>query len=186
MAEPNFDDIEDALIAAELDTRAAEIHGTLTALMLANPEQALPIWYGQLFGDSEVPPSWARDLAEWTGESLADPDFGFRLLLPDDDVHDLPARVEAVSDWVQGLLYGLGLAEIGDLRRQPDDIREMIDDLTRITQVDMDELSDDDDHEDALLQIAEYARTCVFVLRDHFLAERGDNDEPPSPQNLLH
>lgn len=177
MIDLEFDAIEDDLISADLEVGAAELHGTLVGLMIGAPNNALELWFEQIFGPKDVPPEWAKGLADWTGETLADPDFGFQLLLPDDEKHDIFARTNAISDWAQGLLYGLGLAEIDDLPKQPEQIREVLTDLTQITQIDEDELENSDTNEEALLEIAEYLRTAVFVLKDHFLAEQGIADD---------
>lgn len=118
-------------------------------------------------------------LAHETIARLADPELGLALLLPDDD-RPLRERAAALCDWVRGFLYALGLLGLTD-RDLSAETREVIADFSQITRMDLDALpdgrpdalADDEPHEAALTEIAEFVSVAALLLREDRLAAGG-------------
>jgi uncharacterized protein YgfB (UPF0149 family) len=84
-------------------------------------------------------------------------------LLPEDD-NQSNLRATALSHWVQGFLYGLGYR--GDEQDWPGDTQSILLDLTKIAQ--LDPQVDDEDDEQALMEITEYVRVSVLLIHSEF------------------
>lgn len=101
-------------------------------------------------------------LADWTLGEIQGPAMGFTVLLPDDTVA-LEERATALYDWVRGFLFALGLLGIeeADLSRQA---REVLNDFTQLTHLDLDALDDAEENEAALTEIIEFVRVAAMLL----------------------
>jgi len=95
------------------------------------------------------------------------------LLLPETIVVD-SARVAAVRDWCQGYLYGFGLGGGRLEDRLSEQSRELLRDMAEITRLDVDDVENDVEHQSALIEIEEYLRVGVMLMRD----ELGGEQEP--------
>ena len=99
--------------------------------------------------------------------------FDFRLLLPPDN-EAIYIRVEALADWCQGFLNGVGtsagLAESGVMKEE----NETISDLVEITQISID-VEESEENEAFFLEISEYVRLAVFNLFDQFRIQDGES-----------
>src|SRR5690606_5397314 len=80
-------------------------------------------------------------------------DMGFQLLVPEDDT-DLDERVDALGQWCQGFLAGLGLSGI---ETASDELADTLNDLSAIALVGSDGAAGEDSEND-LFAIAEYVR----------------------------
>jgi len=73
-------------------------------------------------------------------ESLMADDMSFAPLLPEDDA-DLDLRLTAVAEWCAGFLAGLGAGGaargVNSFAAMPDEIKEIVDDLSAITEIDV-------------------------------------------------
>lgn len=96
------------------------------------------------------------ELSEKITEGLSDVDFGFQLLLPDDQV-GLNSRRQALSDWCRGFLAGFGLTGRFQDAELSEEVQELLRDFGQIAQVE-EELPEDDDNESDLTEISEYVR----------------------------
>lgn len=149
----------------------AEAHGLLTALV-SGGETEPEAWLGALFGSVDAATGLDREesqlLAGMFGDTqrdLAGDAFEFELLLPEDD-QSIAARVDALSTWCQGYLFGLGLRGIADSPALSTDARELINDLTAIGRVDVDTDDDEDADEAAYAEIVEYVKVGVLSLHE--------------------
>ncbi len=118
----------------------------------------------------------ALDLAEDPGHDLNDAlvalyhqslkqlmrdDFGFVLLLPADEA-DLSLRSEALGEWCQGFLVGIGHTGLGQQDSLDEEVLEMLSDLVAISQIDISEMSED--LESDYFAVAEYVRMSAIKL----------------------
>lgn len=92
---------------------------------------------------------------------LADRQFGFELLLADDDA-SLAERSGSLFDWCRGFLGGFGLAA-GKEPPLSEESREALDDLAKFAAATAQEDGDQDD-EDALVEIEEFVRVSALLL----------------------
>lgn len=157
----------------------AECHGSLCGLLCATDSVKGAAWVKQVLADrlglpdEEVSPvhntvdgegrTLLLILYKDTAEQLDDPEFGFSLLLPDDDA-PLIQRVEALSRWCQGFLLGLGLGGVQEQSGLPGESHEVMRDFVEISRLGHGEGGDNEEDETAFAEIAEYVRMAVLLL----------------------
>lgn len=168
---PEHDEVEAALARCAIGIDAAELHGLATGFIAAGASLDGDGWLARLHVDADA--AMVRDdvvlndLREASTVMLADPDLGFSLLLPDDDA-PLPERVGALFAWCRGFLAGFSLAP----NRPPlsEDAQEAFADLANIAGFVVDE---DEQDEQALMEIAEFARVAALLIHgDGLIARR--------------
>lgn len=103
-----------------------------------------------------------QDLYEETLRQLSDDDYGFYLLLPNDD-QPLQLRTQALVEWCEGFLFGLGAGEIKDFAQLPDDVNEISHDLAEISRAYHEDETTEAD-EVAFAELVEYVRVGVLVV----------------------
>ncbi len=160
----------------------AEAQGFALGLALAKVEGSRALWQQELYADfdpADVLAVECRGLLDrvfadvFSGDTPAD--LQLTLLLPQDIVVD-SARMGAVRDWCQGFLYGFGLGGERSADRLSDQSRELLRDITEITRLDTEDIADDAEHRAALIEIEEYLRVGVMLMRDETAAGRGPNE----------
>lgn len=121
----------------------------------------------------------ARDelqpLGVLTQRQLRDAGCDLQLLLPDEDA-PLAARAIGLYDWVRGFLYAFGIQGIAE-RDLSEQSREILRDFADLTRMDCDDLPDDEENEQALVELTEFVRVAAMLLH----AELGAADEAPAP-----
>ena len=95
---------------------------------------------------------------------LASDEFAFALLLPDDDF-PLSEQIEALRQWCQGFLFGIGstYSATGSTANWSEEIREAVKDITEFTKLDTE--TEDEDAEHDFMEITEYLKAAVIFLR---------------------
>lgn len=170
---PTVEEVQAAIDALRLAVPAPELHGALSG-WLAGGGGATPRWLAAVLADDAVADvegggALAR-LAAATGRQLDDRDFGFDLLLPDDDA-PLQARSGALFEWCRGFVGGFGLAA-GAAPTLSDEGREALADVARLAAAQAQDDGDDED-EAALEEIVEFVRVAALLLHgDVALAAR--------------
>ena len=116
-------------------------------------------------------PDFMAEAYQQTLDQLRATDMAFEPLLPEDD-YAFEQRLQALAAWVRGFLEGMALAAGEKLGQAPDEIRELIEDMVAISQV---EESDEGDEaaEVQLIDITEYVRLGVISVFTEF--------NPPEP-----
>ena len=102
-------------------------------------------------------------LFDQTVQSLNSLDFDLQLELPDDNA-PLPSRILAMTDWCQGLVYGLGASGLTDDTELSDDSKEYIADVINISRITDEELEDSDSDEVNYEELIEYLRMGLFLI----------------------
>jgi uncharacterized protein YgfB (UPF0149 family) len=179
MLKLSYQAVEDVLLANEAPVGAAEAHGMLAGLLCADAGADGGLWLSQIFGEahedlSETELGTLLELYDETRKRLEAVDFSFQLFLPDDQAL-LVERAEALSDWCQGFLYGVGHA--GQGRDWPDDCAEVLRDLADISRLDSNASGEED--EVAYAEISEFVRVAVQLVR-------GDLRRPAPLKSRLH
>ncbi len=166
----DFDEIADHLVEQGEQLSPSELHGCLSGLLaggensdsaagLAGLNQALDV---DLHGELA---SLAMQLYQVTGAALADEEFDFHPLLPDDDA-ELDVRVLSLGSWCRGFLAGyaraLSAASRGD-QALATDSSEILRDIAQISQagVDEDDMPENESEEN-YFEIVEYLRFAVL------------------------
>lgn len=162
---------------------AAEAHGLLCGLLCAAREAVHELWMAQLVGEGDLVDEDAerfRALVDETVRQLEDPDFGFNLVLPDDDV-PLEERATALGEWCHGFIVGYGLGQPEESGSEQ--VREVLEDLTEISQVSVQpEDCQTEEDEDSYAELVEYVRVAVLLVNEQLLHP----PPPASPPPFLH
>jgi uncharacterized protein len=159
--------INTILSKSDAELTAAEAHGIATGMLCADYEAQSDQWINELFRNAtpvnEEQKNLLSRLFEETRRLLASPGFEFELFLPEDET-PLAEQVECLRLWCQGFLFGVGASTSGPETEWPDDVREIIRDITEFTKLDTKVGGEDD--ENAFMEITEYLRSVVVLLRD--------------------
>ena len=146
----------------------SELHGLLTGWFSAGSRWSVAEQAGILtkwMGDepiNETLTGLVSTLAVDTLAALTDEEFGFQLLVPDDNV-EINSRSRALSQWCEGFLSGFGMTgryQQSDLNA---DVAEIFSDLARIAGVE-EEIPDSEENEIDLMEIIEYVRVSVLLV----------------------
>jgi len=188
---PNLEELGMALQRLNTDCTGSELHGVLTGLLAGGARlnraaltKALEVHTeaDQAFDDPLVASLWQLQLQ--TLEDLNASELLFSPLLPDDD-EDLVARVQALSDWCQGFLVGFGTAvRPNDTRLHEESVRETLQDVVNIANVDTDAKDDDAADESAYAELFEFVRMAAIHLFEELAPaeeQHGHADAPHKP-----
>ena len=181
-APPDYAAIAAAMQRCGLPQSPAEVQGFALGLALAKAEGSRALWQQELYADLDPADVLAGECRGLLDRVFADvfsseapADLQLTLLLPQDIVVD-SARICAVRDWCQGFLYGFGLGGERAAGRLSEQSRELLRDITEITRLDTEDIEDDAEHRSALIEIEEFLRVGVMLMRDELAAGRGPNE----------
>lgn len=151
---------------------ASEMHGSLIGYLCGGGSAATD-WLSALQIDHEDAtltqhPLLARLYAR-SLDQLADLQFGFAPLLPDDD-EPLRIRADALIEWCRGFLGGVGLADaVNRIDQLTGDAAEVLPDIARIAAA-RPEYGDGEEDEKALAEVLEFVRVGVLLLHEELVA----------------
>jgi len=112
----------------------------------------------------EVITNLLKLLAEDAKTQLKAQDFAFHPMLPDDE-QALSTRLSALAHWCDGFNAGFAGAWIKDDLSIPEETREVLDDFSRIAQVDHeDEELSSKENEVNLMELVEYVRMAAITI----------------------
>lgn len=159
----------------DADVGASEAHGIAVGMLCVENKVDAANWLHEVVTDEQAladdDKSLLLNLFERTRD-LLDPEteeFIFDLFLPDED-ELLSEQVEALRCWCQGFLFGVGYAQSG--KEWPGDSAEVMQDMVEFTKMDSD--VDGEENENALMEIHEYLRAAVLIVRDRFNEHKQD------------
>ena len=160
----DYKELDMAIAKLAPDLSAAECHGMATGILCGNERAEAGFWLGEILqdygavGDEEE--TVLVGLFQETKALLVDAEFGFTLLLPDEDT-DLSDRLESLSKWCQGFLYGIG--SLPQVFTWSDTGSEIIKDIAELTKLDTH--AEGEAAENDFMEIVEYLRTAVVFLQ---------------------
>lgn len=160
------------LIQTDADLSAAQAQGLASGMLCVNAQTASSYWLTELLGNAS-PVSTENEalligLFEDTRQTLASDDFAFDLFLPGEE-NLLNTRVIALKDWCQGFLWGVGCAHPAACT---ENIREILKDITEFTKLDT--AAEGEEDENAFMEVTEYLRSAVLLLRDELNSSSTD------------
>ncbi len=188
MATPPSLSIENLLAelnGAEIAQHPVEVHGTLVGLICGGVGQAKSEWLKpllELINDGQLlPPSLTQLIEELYQDTLTritDVDFGFTPMALEEE-EPLSKRVEALSLWVQSFLTGIAMIQ-PKLNRASKDVKEVINDLAEIAQVEFDVVEDEEESEAAYVELMEFSRMAALLCYAEFgLEPTGGVEQDP-------
>lgn len=161
---PSWSGVDAQARALKLSASPSELHGALCGWLAGGGSDGSD-WLARVLADEQAPrPEAGSALQEMHAVSRAqfeDRDFGFALLLPEDDA-PLAERSEALFDWCRGFLGGFGLAA-GKGPPLSEEGREALDDLARLAAATPEPDGDEED-EAAYAEIEEFVRVAALLL----------------------
>ncbi len=176
MSELYFPSLSDHPATDDAPASLAELQGALCGVLCLDSQANRSNWYRTLYQDytpDEDEQHELMHLFDQTIQALNSLDFDLQLELPDDDA-PLPSRLLAMTNWCQGLLFGLSVSGLTDDSSLSADCQEYIRDVINISQLDVNDIEDDDDAN--FEELVEYLRMGLFLLyNEHQPAESSDH-----------
>lgn len=163
-----YQDINTIITKIDATLSAAESHGMAVGMLCVNNRTEPGFWLGELLqeggGFNIEDETILEDLFGETKSLLASDEFTFDLLLPGEDVR-LSEQVEALRQWCQGFLFGLGTTSSTSetAANWSDEIREIVKDITEFTKLDSD--VEGEEAENDFMEITEYLRAAVIFVQ---------------------
>jgi uncharacterized protein len=174
MIQPDYTRIQQLLSREHSVTDAAEAHGTLAGCLCGASGYRFEDWLREILPEGRADRAAREALQELFGSTAAtliQPDMEFDLLLPD-DTESLALRTQALSEWCQGFLYGLGAGSIPDASELPGEVGEVVRDFIEITRADVDDGQDAEANENAYAELVEFVRVGVQLLFEELAVAR--------------
>lgn len=170
----SYQELQHKLATANASADAAEVHGVICGVIASNQE--LPVyWFEELFDQAEEGDLLVEDcrnevegLYASTIRQIEDAGLGMQLLLPDDG-SPLITRAQAVSQWCQGFLYGIGLSGDAFEQQLSNEAKEALEDIASFTRMDIDGIEESEEEEDALVEITEFLWVAAMLIRETLL-----------------
>jgi len=168
----DFDELERSLKQLESPLMAAETHGLLSGLLVADLSTPPETVYDEVLETLPDPGDVLmrerlrplREAYEQTRAALMDPELGFAPLLPDEEEVAFAHRLRALAHWVQGFVYGLGRAGVR-VEALKGEAGELLRDLVEISRLD-EESEEDDEAEADLFELVEFVRMGALLLAE--------------------
>lgn len=161
------------IVQSDTDLSAAEAHGMATGMLCVNEQAESSAWLAELLHNASPVIDEDKNLLfrlfEETRRLLGSDEFEFDLFLPEDDA-SLIEQVEALKNWCRGFLFGVGSSTA--VSNWPKDVREILKDIAEFTKLDANVEGEEDER--AFVEITEYLRSAVLLLRDELDNSSGD------------
>ena len=151
----------------------AFLHGMLTGELCGAEQLSVSDFIGGLLKELEVSKvqesvlNQLYRLYEATLAGLTSAECDLQLCLPDDS-HSLHDRALAVRQWCEGFIYGFGLTH-GDRRDLMDEVKEYLETIMEVSQINLDELQgvEDDELAAQLEEIIEFLRIGAIAVYEN-------------------
>ena len=159
---PGWDDVAAAADQLGLASTPAELHGGLCGWLAGGGGDSRS-WPALVLADPLLPAPANGDaldrLRTASAAQLADTDFGFELLLPDEG--QVIERAGGMFAWCRAFLGGFGLS-VGE-KKLSDEGEEALGDIANLAAARVDDVDPEGD-EESLTEIEEYVRMAVLLL----------------------
>ncbi len=177
--------IDKVLQQNESDIVASEAHGLATGMLCIDANIEAVTWLNQVFPEENIlideDKTILVDLFEQTRKLLNEEDdfFRFDLFLPGED-EPLNEQLQTLCLWCEGFLFGIGYSQSSEAV-WPGETDAIMKDIVEFTKMEteLDEaLSEQElnENETALIEIQEYLRVAVIIIRDQFLDLNNNNN----------
>lgn len=168
----DYQELNDLLQMSQSDTCAADCHGFLSGQICVADFPVRDVWEQYLDLKSEdvkLLGDCFHDIDTLVAETISmleSPELIFHPLLPADDM-PLVERADALSEWCHGFLNGFATAQEPGATLEDEDSRELIENFTRICQLEVGDQPGEDD-ERALFELVEYVRLGAIFIYGQF------------------
>ncbi|MEM8685258.1 MAG: UPF0149 family protein [Pseudomonadota bacterium] len=186
----DYEELDDALRRCGASWDAAQVHGLLSSRLAVAGTEAGFGWLQAVLEGTDPSNALTAEcetllstLFERTGSALSARLSEFTPLLPDDAAAP-DQRAQALAHWCEGYLHGLVSADHGDelrARLSAEPIADIIKDMLQITRA-MAEKVDDEEAEEAYMQLVEYLRVSAQLVFE----ELEDLRQPQDTTDAVH
>lgn len=169
----SFETINQALAPYDLPIGPAYLHGLWCGLIVGEQYCKPQDWVDLAW---DTPDAWLKiapnvqalllQLAEQSIVAFSSFDFGFRLLLPDDET-TLQLRADALNEWCEGFVFGLQNQRYQKSLLSGDGAQALAD-ITKICEMDFG-IIECEEEEQSYMEIVEYVRMAVLTIHQNFL-----------------
>jgi uncharacterized protein YgfB (UPF0149 family) len=166
---PAYQTFVESIAVLDLPISSSELHGVMCGYLCGGASHEGEMYLRALVVKKKkdrVLQAAVLSLFELYGISkqyIANVDFEFQLLLPDDSA-PLAERAQAFGEWCEGFTQGITLAGISYEALEEDESQEALQHLFEFAQLDYETLSIDEDDEQSLMEVSEYARMAILRL----------------------
>lgn len=179
---PDYASLVSTLERCAVAYSPSEAHGFALGLLIAHVPEPSKAWREELYSDLDPADVLAGECKAaldrlFSAVFLAADDTPMQLvLLLPQDIQVNAQRLVAVRDWCDGFLFGFGLG--GKVSRDglSQAGNDFLRDITEFTRLDTDDVENSADNQAALIDIEEYLREGVMLLRDELRKGRGENE----------
>ncbi len=183
---PDYLTLASQLQSSSLTVTPAELHGLLVGMLSGGLSITDNSWQPLLFDYTNDGMRWpdkalksAESLFSSTVKELTGAGINLSVLLPNDEADaDLLEMADAVSEWVNHFISGLGLANVL-LAQTSADVKEALSDLEEISKLGIDTDDDQEEQMHLLEQVMEHAKVCVLTIHAEFGVK--PSQEPSKP-----
>lgn len=182
---PTFDELEASLRRAGVLLDAAEAHGVMSAILCTGKSALREDWLDRTFAEGEPNNANALECRRFlertwndTWEALKGTGLEFEPILPHDDA-DLQMRVDALTEWCSGFMFGIGISGLESLDELPPDVQEILKDMSEIGGRTLDLGDDEEADESAYMELAEYLKVGVQLVHDELNPARPQQFRAP-------
>ena len=188
---PSYTALERALNQTALKLHPSEAHGLICGILCGKPSSpsVKSAWEEVITGGGEEAAkalAILHTLYEVSANQLKDFLFDFKMVLPVES-EELAVRAEALTLWCQGMLTGLKLAQVPIEGREPDELKEAIDDLIEIAKMNYEDVVASEEDETAYTELVEYVRmAAIYIYQDLHADEAPVQASGTIKSKLLH
>jgi uncharacterized protein YgfB (UPF0149 family) len=179
MLQVTFAEVARVLEGLGSSVPATEAHGCLCGALCTSAHYPMDRWLEEIIPDEERrsdddSQQVLRLLYADTLNAMRGDEMSLEVLLPDDDV-PLEVRAGGLSQWCQGFLYGFGTGQPVDASTLPENVDEILRDLTHIGRATVSLEAgegDNEEEEEAYTEVVEYVRVGVQLIHDELIEVR--------------
>ncbi len=172
----SYTDLNSIILQKEAADSAAEVHGVAVAMLCLDPKTEVGSWLSEAISSDadllEEDKLLLINLFEQSQALMASDEFIFDLFLPDEQ-DPVNHRSLALMQWCQGFLFGMGRIQTNN--EWPGDVAEILKDIIEFTKLETGIDTDDEEAESALMEIQEYLRASVMLIRSELQDENTSN-----------
>jgi yecA family protein len=186
---PAYAKTAEILTADSLAVTPAEMHGLIAGMLSGGLALEEGSWLTMLYDYTNQGMGWPTESKTLAMQSyhqlktqLTGTDLDLDIYVPDDEHSGVVARAEALVEWINTFLAGVGL--IGTKgRKLSKDVTEALSDLKEVAQLGIDEDGDLQEQADLLEQVVEHVRVCSLVVHAELGARLETDDETPKTRH---
>ena len=166
-----FEDVSNLLVnhhTGHTDPKPSELHGIVCGLVCAGADLDGKVWIDRIVGKMNAG-AWAEAsflllrLYDQVSRQFSGVEFKFEMLLPDSS-HSLAVRTLALTEWCQGFLTGLHMADVDFSEILTEDLIEILCRLTELAHLDKAQIETTDEEILTFFELTEFIRKSVWVL----------------------